>query len=157
METYIQLLAPDGRELALLLKPTLEYDSVEDAIDSYRGYKFNNNKKKGDYPCLACQGEGTYRKIEDRDEIEGYKLAPRYTCEPCNGTGIGDKDAFLKRMDARNKEAREKIAQFESDVNTFILAAKKLNSEELEVFSKMLFKRHGSWSTKKKIQKIQIK
>lgn len=39
------------------------------------------------YPCMYCNGFGKVRRMEDRDPIEGFKLAPWYKCTPCDGTG----------------------------------------------------------------------
>lgn len=55
------------------------------------------------WPCLECGGKGKVHKEEDRDCIEGYKLAPWYQCEHCAGTGEWPK--------AKVKEAYQEVVK----------------------------------------------
>lgn len=38
--------------------------------------------------CPTCNGKKFVHREEDRDCYEGYKLAPRYKCNDCDGSGI---------------------------------------------------------------------
>ena len=158
MSNFLKILAPDGQTIATLAKPQLSYPSLEDAIKCYSGYAFRCKQAPEVFPCLSCRGEGTYKKFEDRDEIEGYKLAPRYNCESCEGTGIGPKEVFLSYIESQNQESKDKIAKFENDVHTLTAAIRKLSSEELDVFRNMLFKNQiSSYRSEGKIQTVKVK
>lgn len=37
--------------------------------------------------CVNCEGSGQTYRFEDRDPIEGYKMANKKVCIECNGSG----------------------------------------------------------------------
>jgi len=53
-----------------------------------------------DWPCLGCEGRGWFYHDDDRDPIEGFKLAPRRKCIACNGTRKGSKEAVKAAYEA---------------------------------------------------------
>lgn len=68
------------------------------------------------YPCRHCHGSGKVTRFEDRDVIEGYKLAPRYVCGNCINGAVpeshvqkGYKNAinFWEEAYARAKKIRD--------------------------------------------------
>jgi hypothetical protein len=71
--------------------PKKPYKSFKDfTIHQWKIVKFSPSYTPGPnqgYPCMACRGEGRKYRREDRDPIEGYKLANKYQCEVCLGTG----------------------------------------------------------------------
>lgn len=62
------------REDLIGKKPILRYRS----LFSY---------KKDNSVCKWCSGEGVAYRFEDRDVIEGYKLADKKQCLKCKGRG----------------------------------------------------------------------
>lgn len=72
---------------------------------------FGSTVPKGFIGCIACGGEGKDYRFEDRDPIEGYKLANKKTCLKCDGRGYLEQELaypeYLKetaRMEAMNIE-----------------------------------------------------
>lgn len=62
------------------------------------------------FPCFACGGKGKIRKPEDRDPVEGYKMAPWHICEKCGGSGEMSQsdyepilEHYLNDFEARSK------------------------------------------------------
>lgn len=86
-----------------------------------------------DYPCVSCEGRGRYQNSEDRDPYEGYKLAPWYICEACQGTGEGPRKPVYQEY--KNEIDRWKAAVKETLKVRVIIDGirKKLTPEELKV------------------------
>jgi DnaJ-class molecular chaperone len=85
----------------------------------------------GFWPCLECEGKGKVRHEEDRDVIEGYKLAPWHTCTHCNGTGRWLK-AQVKEVYSRIvREFRAKLAHWKEQEALRKSAFQKLTKEEV--------------------------
>lgn len=60
--------------------------------------------------CQSCGGEGVAYRFEDRDPIEGYKLADKKTCLVCAGSGEVDVMTYYSSYEAhiqREATARE--------------------------------------------------
>jgi len=64
------------------------------------------------WPCVLCSGRGWYHNPDDRDPIEGYKLAPAHKCQACAGTGRGTKEAVKAIYD-------EIVAKFRADLTAW--------------------------------------
>ena len=91
-------------------RPKRPYRSLRDFVARHFNYSIPESKRldPGFWPCIPCDGRGRYRKEEDRDIIEGFKLAPWYTCEACKGTGRGPKEevqAILRQIIYRFRAA----------------------------------------------------
>jgi len=69
--------------------PKKPFKSFESYLHYYTKHssKHHRTKKVAKYPCPECLGIGQVCRWEDRDVIEGFKLAPRYTCDSCGGSG----------------------------------------------------------------------
>lgn len=47
------------------------------------GFNPDTNKVK----CSFCDGKGSYKDMQDRDPIEGFKMVNSKPCHECNGEG----------------------------------------------------------------------
>jgi hypothetical protein len=124
--------------VARFVVPTPRYTSLAQAVDSF--FSISNTWRKNGcaYPCLACSGDGWYRKAEDRCPVEGYKMAPRYTCEVCQGTGGGTKEQFKAHYDDQVMRDKEKNALFQADLGSFIQTLSLLTPDQVKIMRKML-------------------
>lgn len=111
-------------------RPKRPYTNLE---DFRRRFGWVRPMERGDptfWPCLACEGRGSYQKVEDLDPIEGYKLAPRYRCPACNGTRRSTKKAC---REAYRQSIHDWQAQVEAWLRTTELQASglaKLTNDE---------------------------
>lgn len=53
-----------------------------------------NNRHHKQFPCPNCDGLGRYRRAEDHDPYEGWKLADWFICPICKGTGETSKEQY---------------------------------------------------------------
>jgi hypothetical protein len=97
-------------------------------LQEYAAVRYGRSKHL--WPCVECCGRGVVRRFEDRDPIEGYKLAPLYKCGSCNGTGKGGRDVIAA-------EFRELLAKWRRELKAYRelqklrrSAAKKLTRKE---------------------------
>lgn len=91
--------------------------------------------------CFVCDGEGKYYLWEDRDCIEGYKLATkRGVCRFCNGEGhIADDDkrmpgvlAYIEAMEyAEELEQRDEKRRKEETAKLVSSGLAKLTDDEI--------------------------
>ena len=132
------LVKAGGDAVARLRVPVPRYTSMAQALDSFSSLSNRWRKNGCSYPCLVCGGDGWYRKIEDRDPVEGYKLAPSYDCESCKGTGGGTKEQFKAHYDTQVKHDKEQIAQFQAQLETFTQALSLLTPDQVKIMKKML-------------------
>lgn len=97
--------------------PKRPFRSFEDFLENHWRRRYSGPREK-DLPCHRCHGSGRVYRFEDRDVIEGYKLAPTYSCGDCGGSGRttrADVKAFydiaivLWRED-RDEEVRRRAA-----------------------------------------------
>jgi hypothetical protein len=65
--------------------PKRPYANFDAFLTEYR--RRWRGSKEDQLPCSHCYGSGKVHRDEDRDPIEGWKLAPLYTCDPCGGSG----------------------------------------------------------------------
>lgn len=92
--------------------------------------------------CFVCKGEGKYYLWEDRDCVEGYKLASkRGMCRFCKGEGhIEDNDkrmpgvrAYIHAMEyAEEIQRRDEKKREEERLNLRVSALGKLTEEEID-------------------------
>jgi hypothetical protein len=81
--------------------------------------KILNIKKVGDpIPCSTCDGSGRSYRFEDRDCVEGYKLAEKKTCLKCSGLGRTTSFDLFKTLE----EDRKKYNKFVYDYNLIVKA-----------------------------------
>jgi len=99
------------------MKPKRPYRSLQDCKQKYLKdwsyYVRNKRFTKNEFPCLKCHGYGKVHKDEDYDTIEGYKLAPWYTCPQCQGTSKIDIEEFRPRYEYYIKQWRENLAEWQ--------------------------------------------
>jgi len=96
---------------------------------------FNNKKfeRRNAFPCLACSGFGWNRDEKDRDPIEGYKLAPKYKCHACDGTGVGSKAAFMEWYDKRMAEYKKELEEYKRKIKRFKELQKIISREDMDI------------------------
>ena len=89
-------------------------------------------KKKDGYACPDCGGRKYYYKPEDRDPIEGYKLAPRYRCGLCKATGVVDLKTYKYHARWQDKLHRYEVnlKKYKKVKEIATAALKKLTSKE---------------------------
>lgn len=114
--------------------PPRPYKNVLDFWDSYRGtYK---GPKESLYPCPMCYGSGKVKKFEDRDPVEGYKLAPTYPCDVCAGSGkrpAREIEQVYKTMMAEWRRNCQKAREFRDlQIAALFKAKQVLTKEELK-------------------------
>lgn len=85
------------------------------------------------WPCQACDGAGRYRKEEDRDCVEGYKMAPWYKCEACGGTQCGPKYLVALAFEVIMADHRKALDEWTRVDRLIRSARKKLTPEERAV------------------------
>ena len=68
--------------------------------------------KRGKLICIMCNGEGKTYREEDRDYMEGYKLAQKKPCLHCDGTGVGDVKEFRQWYSECEKEYRSRLDRY---------------------------------------------
>ena len=124
--------------VARFVAPVPRYTSLKQAADSFSSISNIWLKNSCAYPCLACSGDGWYRKAEDRCPVEGYKMAPRYTCEVCQGTGGGTKEQFKAYYEDQVTRDKEKNALFQAELANFIQALSLLTPDQVKTMRKML-------------------
>ena len=92
-------------------RPERRYRSLRDFLVKQWGWSLREAKLNDPtfWPCIPCSGRGWYYDPADRDVVEGYKLAPRYHCKACAGTGRGTKEAVKAIYD-------EIVAKFRADL-----------------------------------------
>lgn len=116
-------------------KPTLPYKRLREyVIWRHKHTPFAPKLLDPDiWPCCACGAVGKYRKPEDRDCNEGYKMAPWYTCEACGGTGCGPKYLVALAFEAIMADHRKELAEWTRVDRLIRSARKKLTPEERAV------------------------
>lgn len=71
--------------------PAVEWKTYEQYVARRDRYLSPSLKQcyaaAGVLSCLVCDGTGKVYRIEDRDVIEGYKLAQKHPCTVCDGKG----------------------------------------------------------------------
>jgi hypothetical protein len=96
----------------IMSKPARPYFTFEDFRREKCRWIFDDKKTLDCtfYPCQNCNGKGRYHKEEDRDVIEGYKLAPNYKCTACKQTGRGEKEPLVREYKATIEKWRKDLA-----------------------------------------------
>lgn len=114
-------------------RPTRQYTSIRDYIA--KRFILGPRAKLADpnwWPCLICDARGGYHKEEDRDEYEGYKLAPWYACGACGGTGQGPKKAVEEAYRTITANFRAELAAWkEAEVHRKTGLAKLTQEEKV--------------------------
>lgn len=115
--------------------PERPYKSFEDFRRVKCRWIFDKDKELDCtfYPCQHCGGKGRYRKEEDRDVIEGYKLAPWYKCQACNNTGRGPKEPLVAEYKAAIAKWRKELAEWKVANKKRKSALAKLTKEDRKV------------------------
>ncbi len=103
--------------------------------------KHQRNKPKKQYAnfaeycvkvqCLECRGCGYVCKEEDRDVIEGYKLAPRYKCPSCQGRGVMGRPELKKHYNEYTDKYDQELFQWQETLKLLKTAFKLLSDEQL--------------------------
>ncbi len=116
-------------------KPKIRYPKLKDFIKSF----YANSKVI--FPCLHCEGKGSYYDPDDPpDPIEGYKLCRRITCKECGGTGEGDFEPINKEWEKTKKKDLEEIQNWEYQKLKYESICDKLDKGELEFLRKYIRK-----------------
>lgn len=88
-------------------------------------------------PCPKCFGYGRVQHNEDRDEYEGWKTAPWYKCERCNGNGWGRPDDWqriYKKVISDWRLARERATKHRlAEINALIAIQQGCSKEQIEL------------------------
>jgi RecJ-like exonuclease len=115
-------------------RPRFEYRGIRDWITKRFRWEASEEKLKDPsfWPCVECGGRGKVRHEEDRDIIEGYKLAPWHTCAHCNGTGRWLKAQVKVIYQKIVQEFRAKLACWKEQDGLRKSAFKKLTKEEVK-------------------------
>lgn len=119
--------------MATLQKPPRVYPT----LNSFRLRCVFNPRPSINWPCLRCGARGYYYKPEDRCPVEGFKDAPRYRCEACNGTGEGSKEAVRAAYQKWLADYKVKLAEWRRVDKIRRGALKKLTREEKKVLGLM--------------------
>lgn len=79
-------------------------------------------------------GRGYTYRPEDRDVVEGYKLAPAYTCKTCNGKKSCTRKKFKKDYyDPAIYKWKDKVAKVKAIQHTIRYLNDNINPEHLAV------------------------
>lgn len=98
------------------------------------------------WPCIICASGGRVRDPADRDPVEGYKLAPWYKCEACQGKGQTCKETFKAFYDEEVRKYKVALADYREGYKHWRKALSKLNRQErqaLQSFGIPTRKRRG--------------
>lgn len=120
-------------------KPKRPYKNLREFVVSYLKYRSaaSTQAKLLDpnwWPCFKCDGDGRYRKDEDRDPIEGWKCAPTYRCEACNATGNGSKEHWAGEFKTLMDHFKNRLEDWIRVDRLIRSARKKLTPDERAVF-----------------------
>ena len=152
---YIEVIV-NGKVISRFTRPEA-YKSINEARDNYSSIYKKWKRDDSDYPCLNCDGAGTYHKFEDRDIIEGYKLAPLYTCKSCSGSGRGPKEMFKAYYDAEKQKIKAQQQKFDKDLDSFMEAIQVLSPEQIFTLNKMLGNVCPIYEKNAPIKKIKVR
>lgn len=114
-----------------MLKPERTYKSFTDFIVKHR--RPYRNSDPTFYHCTLCFGKGWDHRWEDHDPVEGFKLAPRYTCQKCGGSGRGTRKELKALYDEWRANYNAKVAEWERVEAIRRTAIAKLTPEERQV------------------------
>ena len=115
-------------------RPKLGHRSIREWIIARCRFTLRDDKLaacNNFWPCLECEGKGKVRHEEDRDVIEGYKLAPWHVCTHCNGTGRWLKAQVQEVYRKIVREFQDKLARWKEQEALRKSAFKKLTKEEI--------------------------
>jgi hypothetical protein len=115
-------------------RPARPYRSLEQFRRGRFDLRISDAKRQNPrfWPCLVCCGKGWDYRYEDRDIIEGYKLAPRHRCSHCKD-GEGTKEAVRQAYNAAIEAWKEKLARYLQDEAIWKAAVRKLTIQERKV------------------------
>lgn len=116
----------------MLEKPYKLYQSIKDA-KRYMGR--HKDYKRNEYPCIYCRGLGSYHKVEDRDCIEGYKLAPSYKCNACKGTGLGSKGSFMDEYNKQVEIYNREVKEYKSQLDKLKALKAKMDKDDFKIIA----------------------
>ena len=124
----------------MLKKPERYYKNIYDCAQkfSWCARKWNDDGKIiGVFPCLACKGYGWIHRDEDFDCVEGYKLAPRYTCKKCGGTGQSSRKEFKVFYDRSIHRYKSELTEWKRLSALKKSAISKLSKEEIKALQEL--------------------
>ena len=118
-------------------RPRRPYRSLEDFRRSIFGAHLCQHAKVPDHwPCVGgCLGRGWVYREEDRDIIEGYKLAPRYPCSCCNGTGRNSREVVRAAYKVEIEGWRKRAESWDRQEALRKNAIAKLTKEEKQALA----------------------
>jgi hypothetical protein len=106
--------------------PKKPYDSFYDYVMAQR-QRCSHDRA---YPCFNCDGRGKVRDPKDRDPYEGYKLAPWYTCNTCNGSGESSRSVYKAMYKKTIDNWRDRYAEAKKRRDVWLRAYHKLTPLE---------------------------
>lgn len=98
----------------------------------------------GELKCWYCKGHGWIHDPDDPPcSYEGSKYRDRITCPKCEGTGIGDKQTYLKLWHLRKMMYAEGMAEWKATNKIRNEIRKKLTREEKKLIIEASQRRCG--------------
>jgi len=120
----------------MIEKPKRPWKNLEDARKRVCVF-FRGNKNQ--YPCLLCDASGGYHDPKDRDPMEGYKLAPRYKCKKCHGTGVGTKEELVAHYKKEIADYKATLERYKYKIARFNELTVKLSEDDLKILREGLY------------------
>lgn len=119
--------------------------------DYGKRHKKNHLGREVKYPCFRCDGYGKHYLDKDNDPIEGFKMASRYPCGMCGGSGELPKEVFFAVYERERKEALKRLnkskAQRSLEQRALGIVKTALSREELKALG--LHEPNGSYTRRK--------
>lgn len=118
-------------------RPEPKFTTVEELRDymfSISLYSTDTKRilDRTDYPCFRCGGKGKIRKAEDRDPVEGYKLAPWHECGKCEGKGKAHSAEYEPIVESELATTEEATKVYEKFLEKFNSVMEKIEPEDVE-------------------------
>ncbi|KKK74981.1 hypothetical protein LCGC14_2878300, partial [marine sediment metagenome] len=113
-------------------KPQKPYKNLEDARLRSCTWARGLEKDTSLYPCISCAGRGGVHKSEDLDPIEGYKMAPFYKCEKCDGSKYMPRKNFVIWYKSITDKYMARMKAYKQIQSVVRGALDKLSDQEIE-------------------------
>lgn len=122
----------------MIKKPEPYYKSISDMRQKCVQYSSVSHKLSdlSWFPCLKCKGHGRVYDSNDCDPVEGYKMATKYPCKTCNGTGTGSKKLFTEEYKVLKKDYINKLKKYKSSISRIKEIKKILTDSDMELISR---------------------
>jgi RecJ-like exonuclease len=115
------------------MKPTRPYKNIEELRkQNVSVYVWDKKHDTGFWPCPTCGGSGKVHNEKDRDVVEGYKMAPLYTCMFCGGKGTATKEYWRAIYRIKMNKWREECKEYDHAKKLIKSAKSKLTPEEIK-------------------------